>query len=151
MLYFWTCYACIVRGVWEFIPNCEVLQKLCSRAANASCPCFAGPGFPSPRALSQRLDRAPGQALQPAPRHLLRAPRGVGAGAAAAGGAPGGAGQQPALLGTAQPRLPPGERPGPAPAAAAAPLPARNPGARFCPLLVRSGSRGKLWFGSSFI
>lgn len=101
-------------------------------AAHTLCLCSAGPGFPSPRALTQRLDRPPRQALQPAPHHLLRAPRGVSAGAAAAGGAPGGPGQQPALLGTAQPRLPPGEH-GLAAAAAAQHLPA-------CPKLGGSAS-----------
>ncbi|KAL2303995.1 hypothetical protein Nmel_009284 [Mimus melanotis] len=98
-----TMFACF-KVPWRL----GIYSKLRRSADNALC--LAGPGVPSPRALAQRLDRAPGQALQPAPHHLLRAPRGVGAGAAAAGGAPGGPGQQPALLGTAQPRLPPGKR-----------------------------------------
>ncbi|XP_027493951.1 apoptogenic protein 1, mitochondrial isoform X3 [Corapipo altera] len=71
---------------------------------------FPGPGFQPPRALPQRLDRAPGQAFQPAPRHLLHAPRGVAPGAAAAGGTAGGPGLQPALLGTAQLCLPTGQK-----------------------------------------
>lgn len=122
------------RGVWGFTPNWD-----CSSADNSLCLCFAGPGFPSPRALAQWLDRAPGQALQPAPRHLLRALRGDGAGAAAAGGAPGGAGQQPALLGTAQPRLPPGE-PGLAP-------PPPNAAAQRPPACLKRGRLAPLRWG----
>ncbi|XP_054142820.1 cytochrome c oxidase assembly factor 8 isoform X1 [Melozone crissalis] len=41
-------HALRLRGVWEFIPNCEVLQQLRSGAGNALCLCLQGLGFRPP-------------------------------------------------------------------------------------------------------
>nr|XP_026646997.1 apoptogenic protein 1, mitochondrial isoform X3 [Zonotrichia albicollis] len=41
-------HALRLRGVWEFIPHCEVLQQLRSGACNALCLCLQGLGFRPP-------------------------------------------------------------------------------------------------------